>query len=273
MVVVTEFRDYLLGLGLAPKTVSEYERKLRCIVAWSAEHSTTIDTLTASEVSALSRTFPQTLSTLGQVRATLRHYWEMTERDRSPYRAVRLPKPEPAPPRPLEPEEAAALVKTALGWWPEGTVVLAGLYLGLRRETIASMTWDGFSPDLSTYRFQTKGSRVLTRPVHPMLRDELTLRQSDTGYLFPGSRTRAYVHPATVASWIDRVAEAAGVGHVAPHRLRHTILTEMNDRTRDIRGVAEFAGHVKLSTTRRYTRVTSQRLEELVAALDYLNPV
>ncbi len=263
------FRDYLLGLGLDPKTVTPYVAKLRRVERWAVERGYTLDNVTARQVSEMAHTFPQTPSSLGHLRAALKHYWESTQRFPNPYKAVRLPRIEPPPPRPLEIEQTQAVIKTSMGWFPEGLAVLSGLYLGLRRETIAMMRWDGFLPDLSWYKFRTKNRRVLTRPVHPILRSELAGHETAYVWLFPGQRGRAHVNPATVGLWVARVAKAAGVEYIQPHRLRHTILTEMYDRTKDLRATAEFAGHQRTDTTQRYTRVTARRLEEQMMALDY----
>lgn len=267
------YTDYLLGIGLDPKTVRPYVAKLNQVRHWAAEHGCTIDDLTARQVNELAATFKPSISTRGQLRAALKHYWDSTQRFPNPYKAVRLPKEEDPPPKPLEIEQARALVKASLGWFPEGLAVLSGLYLGLRRETIATMRWDGFDPNFTWYKFRTKNRRVLTRPVHPVLRAELQGHETAYVWIFPGQRGRSYVNPATIALWVDRVAKAAGIEeHVAPHRLRHTVATEMYDRTGDLAGTAAFLGHVKVTTTQRYTRVKGLRLvETMTDGLDYFD--
>lgn len=267
------YTDYLLGLGLDPKTIVPYLSKLCRVRVWAAEHDTTIDMMTARQVNEMAKTFKPSISSQGQLRAALKHYWESTERFPNPYKAIRLPREEPPPPKPLDREHAQAMVKASLGWHPEGLAVLAGLYLGLRRETIAQMRWDGFDPNFSWYRFKTKNRRVLTRPVHPVLREELQGRETAYVWIFPGQRGRSYVNPATIALWVDRVARAAGIEeHVAPHRLRHTVATEMNDRTGRLGDTAAFLGHVKVTTTQRYTRIKGHRMEEaMMAGLDYFD--
>lgn len=267
------YQDYLLGLGLEPKTVTPYVQKLRQVTVWATEHEATLDTLTARQVSDLALTFKPSLSTQGQLRAALKHYWESTQRWPNPYKAVRLPKVEDPLPRPLQIRQTRALIKASLGWFPEGLAVLSGLYLGLRRETIATMRWDGFRPDLTWYRFKTKNRRVLERPVHPVLQGELKGHETAYVWLYPGQRQRAHINPATVGIWVDRVCRAAGIDeHIQVHRLRHTALTEINDRTRDLRATAEFAGHVKVDTSMRYTRVRSKRMvDTMMEGLDYFD--
>lgn len=269
----TFYVDYLLGLGYDPKTVHNYVVKLRRVEVWASEQTATLDTLTARQVSELAKVFKPSMSTQGQLRAALKHYWESTQRFPNPYKAIRLPREEPPPPKPLEIEQTRALIKASLGWFPEGLAVLSGLYMGLRRETIATMRWDGFNPALTWYRFKTKNRRVLTRPVHPLLREELAGLETAYVWVFPGQRGRAHVHGATVGLWVDRVAKAAGIeDHVAPHRLRHTLATEMNDRTGRLIETAAFLGHIKVTTTQRYTRVKGLRLvESMNVGLDYFD--
>lgn len=264
------YRDHLLGEGLSERTVREYVRKMKRVEEWAIRHGTHPSSMSAAHVHELAKTFPQTLGSLGQLRSALKYYWEMLGRDRSPYKAVKLPREEVPPPSALDPEEYRLLIKTAKDWYPEGLAVLCGLFLALRRETIAKMRWDGFDRDLEWYRFQTKGRKVMTRPVHPFLIAQLRPHVSGYPWVFPGRGSRPHVSDATINLWVDRVAQAAGIGHVNPHRLRHTCITEMNDNGPGIEVTAEFVGHVKLSTTKRYTRVREARLLEAMRALDVL---
>lgn len=264
------YRDHLLGEGLAEKTVTEYVRKMKRVEEWAARNGTHAASMTATHVAAMAASFPQTLGSLGQLRSALKYYWEMLGRDRAPYKAVLLPKEEIPPPDPLEPDEYHAVIRVARGWYPEGLTVLVGLFLGLRRGTIAPMRWDGFDRDFEWYKFQTKGRKVLTRPVHPFLRSELLPHVNGYPWVFPGRGSRPHVSDGTINLFVDRVSQAAGIGHVNPHRLRDTLATEMNDNGPGIEYTAEFLGHVKLSTTRRYTRLKERRLLEAMHALDHL---
>lgn len=264
------YRDHLLGEGLAPKTVTEYVRKMKRVEEWCHGHGTHPASMTATHVEQLAKAFPHTLSTLGQLRSALKYYWEMLGRDRAPYKAILLPREEDRPPQPLEPDEYRAMIKVSKGWYPEGTAVILGLFLGLRREAISQVRWDGFDRDYEWYRFQTKNRKIFTRPVHPFLRGELLPHASGYPWLFPGRGSKPHVSGATINLWVDRVSQAAGIGHINPHRLRHTCATEMNDNGPGIEYTAEFLGHVKLSTTRRYTRLKQARLVEAMHALDRL---
>lgn len=56
---------------------------------------------------------------------------------------------------------------------------------------------------------------------------------------------------------------------VAPHRLRHTAIATLNDRTGDLRTAQAFARHASPETTVIYTRFPRRRLVAAVEALDY----
>ena len=82
------------------------------------------------------------------------------------------------------------------------------------------------------------------------------------------SRPGRAVNPRQVRAELVRLAARARLGrHVHPHLLRHTALTSLYDRTRDLRLVQEVAGHASSATTERYTHVHPIAIAAAMGAL------
>ncbi len=82
------------------------------------------------------------------------------------------------------------------------------------------------------------------------------------------SRAGRAVNPRQVRAELVRLAAIAHIGrHVHPHLLRHTALTSLYDRTRDLRLVQEVAGHASSATTERYTHVHPVAIAAAMGAL------
>ena len=71
-----------------------------------------------------------------------------------------------------------------------------------------------------------------------------------------------------VRELVARLARKAGIARrVHPHMLRHTALTELYDRTRDLRLVQLVAGHTTSRMTERYTHVHPLAVAQAMGAV------
>lgn len=267
---VDRYVEWLYGLGLAPRTIAVYRRQFTRYLEFCEAEAVDPAAPTAFEMSKFAVTLPNTHPSRRQVTSVLRHWFDcLGVGDVPALKAIRVPPKKRYMSRALEPEQASALAASSLGWFPEGTATLMGLYLGLRRHEIAMCEWTRFDPDMEWYTVFGKFGVEAMVPVHPVLREELAPRVSIYRYVFPGA-TKHHVSPTTVGTWVQRAGERAGIERLQPHRLRHTAIATINDETRDLRAAQEFARHADPNTTRIYTRVDRQRLRQAVDSLRYV---
>jgi len=67
-----------------------------------------------------------------------------------------------------------------------------------------------------------------------------------------------------LTKWIKK----AGIeGHFTPHALRHTVGTELLNKTGNLRVVQEFLGHADISTTQIYTHVSREQIQQAAELL------
>jgi len=57
---------------------------------------------------------------------------------------------------------------------------------------------------------------------------------------------------------VQKAATAAGIGHVHPHQLRHTLATQAINRGMSLEAIAALLGHHDLSMTTVYARIADR---------------
>jgi len=266
------FAEWLYVQGYAEQTVRNYVGNAERFSKWCATLG--IDPLWATGGELATYAAERTPGPWAKrlFRASMKQWFAWKEREDAPLKAIRTP-PKPRPRwRGLEDDEARAITKAAMDWYPQGTAVLIGLYLGLRANEIATLRWSDFDSDMRWVTVTGKGSVTASLPLHDVLRWQLEVVPRNGEFVFPGHHGRRHITPATIWAWVGVVAEAAGVDrHIHTHMLRYTAISRVNDATKDLSAAQEFARHARPETTAQYSRVTKDRLQAAVDGLDFLS--
>ena len=103
-------------------------------------------------------------------------------------------------------------------------------------------------------------------PLHPQLKELLDewmagrapeLRTSYVFMLYGRRISRAHIRRG-----LSRVAERAGIGHVTPHQLRHTLATQAINRGMSLEALAALLGHKTLAMTLVYARIADRTVAD-----------
>lgn len=192
----------------------------------------------------------------------------------------------PAPPTPrrlpkaLTEQEVEALLTAAGGDDPlsrRDRAVLEVLYgTGMRASELVGLSLGDLGSDTGLLRVLGKGGKERLVPVgrhaaaalaewlgpagRPVLAPQRWARRGDAEAVFLNTRGGRLSRQG-VWGVLKKRARAAGLGdRVHPHVLRHSCATHMLAHGADIRVVQELLGHVSITTTQAYTRVTMEHL-------------
>lgn len=88
---------------------------------------------------------------------------------------------------------------------------------------------------------------------HPPQSGNCSLMFTDRGRPIPGRR----VDKAVLAA-----ATVAGIGHVTPHQLRHTLATQAINRGMSLEAIAALLGHASMSMTMTYARISNRTVAD-----------
>lgn len=265
-----QFAAYLVMHDLADGSIRNYTAMYVRWCDYATAHGRDPMRPDALTVRAFAAQIHGTRSIIAHARSTIGHLCRALDvEDVSP--AIPLPR-QPRKPsnRALDHDVAVRLATHAARAGLKGTAVLVGMFTFARVSEIASLTWRNVKFEAGTITTMRPKSRdIHTVPLHPQLHDHLYARWvPGEQWVFPG-RYGGHLSPARIREWVNEVAADAGCGHVTPHQLRHTSLTEAYDASNDLRAVQELAGHTDPSVTARYTRRTEQHMRAAVESLDY----
>jgi site-specific recombinase XerD len=233
-------------------------------------------------------------ATIARRTSTLRTWFALLERRglvaADPAALLGTPKQGRHLPRVLRVDQVEALIDAVAADTPTGSrdrALIELLYAsGARVEEACMLTLDRLDLAQSQVRLEGKGGKDRIVPIGgAAVRALRTYLDEARRALMAVAATRATGRAADRATdgvllrgdrggplgtrdartIVGRLGDAAGVGHVTPHTLRHSFATHLLEGGADLRVVQELLGHASLATTQRYTHLSRGRLREVHA--------
>ncbi len=140
---------------------------------------------------------------------------------------------------------------------------------GMRKRELLDLTVDAVVQIGSGYWLRVPLGKLHNDryiPLHPQLKDLLDdwLAERPPGLRVPFIFTRhgRRIGKQSVDAAVARVAAAAGIGHVTPHQLRHTLATQAINRGMSLEAIAALLGHRSLRMTMVYARIADRTVAD-----------
>lgn len=179
-----------------------------------------------------------------------------------------LPTPDDPLPKFLSDVDAAKLMRAAADAHPTRRLVIEMLArTGLRVGELCALPRDAVVLMSARHWLRVPVGKLHNDryvPLHPQLVELLQAhhagRHDDLDRLICWNGSSLDRHQ--VARMLRRVAKAAGIGHVHPHQLRHTLATQAINRGMSLEAIAAMLGHKTLRMTLVYARVADQTVAD-----------
>jgi len=276
---LSEFAAHLAQVERAsPHTQRAYLSDLRQLEAFLDERGIGLDAATRDDLRAFlaARFGGNTAATLARKQCALRAFYAFRVRmghiADSPARRLAFPRRRVSLPNVVSVDDCFAILdapskRTAAGLRDRCALEL--LYdAGLRVSELAGL--DLADIGLDVLRVSGKGGKERAVPIVTKARAAIDAYLVRRNELRPGSdallvnRRGGRLTTRSIARHLAKYALIAGARrHVHPHALRPSFATHLLDMGADLRGIQELLGHSSLSTTQRYTHVSSERMLQI----------
>jgi site-specific recombinase XerD len=179
-----------------------------------------------------------------------------------------LPTPDAPLPKFLSDVDAGKLMRAAAEAEPTRRLVIEMLArTGLRVGELCGLTSDAVVVMSGRHWLRVPVGKLHNDryvPLHAQLVDLLDTHQAardddlDRLIVWNGGALNRH----QVARMLNRVAKVAGIGHVHPHQLRHTLATQAINRGMSLEAIAAMLGHKTLRMTLVYARIADQTVAD-----------
>ena len=287
--LINQFIDYMsLERGASPHTCRAYRKDLELFADFLAEKKLPTDVAAIDHLTIrlyLGHLYQgKRIKRPSVVRklATLRTFFRYLKREgiveKNPAKMVATPKGGKELPHALTVDEAFRILAVPDDATPLGSrdrAVLELLYSsGLRVGELTALKLQDLDLGGGMVRVMGKGGKERLVPIGSKAMEALGSYLERRGELMEGGRSAPQylflnnrggrLTPRSVARMIKKYLPLGGiVKETSPHTFRHSFATHLLDAGADLRGIQELLGHASLSTTQRYTHVSSAKLMEV----------
>lgn len=137
---------------------------------------------------------------------------------------------------------------------------------GLRASELCDLEFKDYGGNCVTV-ISGKGEKTRTVPITEEARKWISLyiigyRGTEEGFLFITQAHKKGINRRLLAEIVGRYAKKARLEGLTPHTLRHACATHLLDAGADLRLIQEILGHSSITSTQRYTHLTSHKMQE-----------
>jgi len=186
------------------------------------------------------------------------------------------PRPEPLP-KFLDDRDAARLMAAARAHPDPRTRLVVEMLArtGLRAGELCDLAADAVTQIGDAHWLRVPVGKLRNDRYIPLHPDLITLLADWTATNADHIRTqrrliadhRAPLEGRTVHRIVGRVAKRAGIGHVHPHQLRHTLATQAINRGMRLEAIAALLGHRSMEMTLTYARIADRVVADEYASV------
>ena len=205
--------------------------------------------------------------------SALKFYYEEILKKKELFIDIKPPKAEKKIPEALIKEEVKKLLEAIKN--PKHRLLVEFMYSsGLRVSECVSFNVNDFKLDEKLGKVRSgKGKKdrhiILSNEFINHLKEYLDNHKESSPYLFPSGEKFISIRQAQKI--VKKAAQNAGIKRrVYCHMLRSSFATHLLEAGTDIRYIQELLGHSDLSTTQRYTKVSTEQLKKIKSPLDTL---
>lgn len=284
--LLDQFLNYLVvEKGLARNTLESYSRDLNKYLDFLSEKEikdirTTSDLTIVTFMSELRKKRLSNRSIARNLTSLKMFYRFLTENhhlSHNPSLTIEAPRKETKLPQVLSIEEVELLLQKPDRETPRGlrdAALLELLYAtGLRVSELVFLPANNLNLEAGYLIAWGKGSKERLVPIGETAQNAIRAYLKKARPALLGNRHSHYLFltrngkPFTRQGFwklIKAYARSAGIEKdISPHTLRHSFASHLLERGADLRSVQMMLGHVDISTTQIYTRVTSERLKKI----------